>query len=539
MTTRATRGAQHEPFKWMAKHRETGEQRIAKRLDGPRTWDDVYEMRVEFQDGSRDWVQQWVEAEDQSVNDQDTDVIVLSSSSSDEDEPQEEPAKRQRVSNGGKKQEGRGSTSADAGDEADAAVPPPAARSPAAAGVAGSSFSYEASAAPADEAVPRTPAFEYRPWIGTQRCGLLGCDECATHPHPIVHGLGVCAMHMERISLLSAQTTRGECAIAAAERERKGEPAPDAEIHFCCNSLGCQIGFRRPCCVCGGGGGDGDEDDDDDDLSPCLAAGCTAWAHDACREMLSRRVCVYWEGNKDWFWGLASRAALCTQTVVYDDGDTRPDEDLGQPSRQLVQWLINPAQSAIGGACICAAGCATPSSKLADMISACAVCCTQDVRVGEAGQTNEIVYCGECSVGVHIWCYGQTSEGDMFGGAKSVGHPDFHFVCDHCRHLQRGNAPAACVMCPRVGGWMRPLMNKDGQWAHLACRAYHPGVKFGQWQSPSHRAHALCRRGSGCTTCFKSKMVVTEVLKTPKVSWQGSSHSAICTHHCTCLVFSD
>jgi hypothetical protein len=62
---------------------------------------------------------------------------------------------------------------------------------------------------------------------------------------------------------------------------------------------------------------------------------------------------------------------------------------------------------------------------------------------------------------VHMRCYGIQKQPD--GGS---------WLCDVCR-LPGLSRPPPCVLCPRLGGAMKPT--GDGRWCHLLCATWIPG----------------------------------------------------------------
>ena len=251
-----------------------------------------------------------------------------------------------------------------------------------------------------------------------------------------MRGMQVCASHCEALSTLVQRSEPGVCAVNLAERDRCCIVLHDdaKESIFCCNGLGCRVGFRRPCCVCGvgeelyvggsegshqgssdsngGGANEGGEirsDSDDGDGAshtsdaaempiPCPRAGCTAWAHGSCRQLLARRVCVWWDEDRTWYWGTAEVPPEEMRSdeveIHYDDG-TKEAEDLsGGADSPEFEWLVTPGSG--GVACICRKSsypensAAKENSEQEDAMRACAICCTQAVLDGkEPGAVND------------------------------------------------------------------------------------------------------------------------------------------------------
>jgi len=63
---------------------------------------------------------------------------------------------------------------------------------------------------------------------------------------------------------------------------------------------------------------------------------------------------------------------------------------------------------------------------------------------------------------IHMGCYGVKQH--------PAGAP---WLCDVCA-LPGVEHPPPCVLCPRVGGAMKPT--RDGRWCHLLCATWVPGV---------------------------------------------------------------
>ena len=49
------------------------------------------------------------------------------------------------------------------------------------------------------------------------------------------------------------------------------------------------------------------DDDEAEGAAPivCKRFGCTAWLHERCRMLLRSRVLIYWDEDKEWYWGRA------------------------------------------------------------------------------------------------------------------------------------------------------------------------------------------------------------------------------------------
>ena len=75
-----------------------------------------------------------------------------------------------------------------------------------------------------------------------------------------------------------------------------------------------------------------------------------------------------------------------------------------------------------------------------------------------------MVQCDGCRVLVHMECYGVTAAPD--------GSPWL------CRVCELGlAAPPPCVLCPVVGGALKPT--SCGRWAHVTCAMWVPETTFG------------------------------------------------------------
>lgn len=88
----------------------------------------------------------------------------------------------------------------------------------------------------------------------------------------------------------------------------------------------------------------------------------------------------------------------------------------------------------------------------------CDVCQNPD-----AEDDNEMVFCENCNICVHQACYG------------IVDIPLGDWFCNSCRDLG-SKKNAVCVLCPNVGGAMKPTTNS--KWCHVSCAFWVPEVKF-------------------------------------------------------------
>ncbi|XP_038078646.1 PHD finger protein 14-like [Patiria miniata] len=107
-----------------------------------------------------------------------------------------------------------------------------------------------------------------------------------------------------------------------------------------------------------------------------------------------------------------------------------------------------------------------PSAKLKMLI--CAVC------LGEVSiDSDEIVECDSCGIGVHEGCYGEIlSDSDSTSSVQTASSTEPWF-CDTCK---AGIANATCELCPNSGGIFKET--DAGRWVHVVCALYVPGVAF-------------------------------------------------------------
>ncbi|KAL7410428.1 PHD-zinc-finger like domain-containing protein [Mrakia frigida] len=106
---------------------------------------------------------------------------------------------------------------------------------------------------------------------------------------------------------------------------------------------------------------------------------------------------------------------------------------------------------------------ATSTSTYEDPDVPCAVC---DDHLDD--EENEIIFCdgGGCNVAVHQECY----------GVQVV--PEGKWFCQKCKLSPRD--PVTCVLCRRSIGAFKQTTNQ-GEWAHVLCASYIPGVSFGDY----------------------------------------------------------
>ena len=97
----------------------------------------------------------------------------------------------------------------------------------------------------------------------------------------------------------------------------------------------------------------------------------------------------------------------------------------------------------------------------------CAVC------LGDTdSQGDEIVECDGCGVSVHECCYG-ISESTSVASTNSSSSTEPWF-CEACK---ADNARPFCQLCPNRGGVFKET--DVGQWVHLTCALFVPGIAFG------------------------------------------------------------
>lgn len=82
------------------------------------------------------------------------------------------------------------------------------------------------------------------------------------------------------------------------------------------------------------------------------------------------------------------------------------------------------------------------------------------VTAAEADDDLDIITCDLCQVSVHKGCYG-------------VPPGPVHFRCDLCKSKE---LKRECVLCPNVGGAMKPTT--EGRWAHVSCALWVPETTF-------------------------------------------------------------
>jgi hypothetical protein len=337
------------------------------------------------------------------------------------------------------------------------------------------------------------------------QCSLLGCSDPAVSAHPMVVGLLICERHHTDVSRVPARTKAAPCQVTGRS-------------FGSCRSMGCHPLYRRPCFLCGGEEAAADAFDGavttspvpvPSSLSPCQQPGCTAFVHDACRDLLARRVRIHWPRDRASYWGtLASLVPFEDEDgdrffrVNYDDGNVTDEEADDVESGRLV------GSSTSASICICTKGVAVAESLLVSSLHACSVCCALETNAGsEHGMTNEMVYCDGCGLSVHIFCYGQTSAGEEFKRSQSV--KSMSFLCDVCDFTSGGGdvAKLTCELCPRQGGVLR--RQADGTWAHVACMQFHIQVEWPQVaEGHNQDGEVLCARSSGCGACLKSNFVL-------------------------------
>ena len=87
-------------------------------------------------------------------------------------------------------------------------------------------------------------------------CAVPHCAAAATKAHPLVTGLRVCERH-ERLISLVPKCCRSPCNVEPYLTGSDQVRCPVVDAGWMCHSLGCQVGLKRPCIVCGEGEGEG------------------------------------------------------------------------------------------------------------------------------------------------------------------------------------------------------------------------------------------------------------------------------------------
>eukprot|EP00045_Choanoeca_perplexa_P017146 m.243259 g.243259 ORF g.243259 m.243259 type:complete len:1416 (+) comp17461_c0_seq2:46-4293(+) len=129
----------------------------------------------------------------------------------------------------------------------------------------------------------------------------------------------------------------------------------------------------------------------------------------------------------------------------------------------------------------------------------CAVCLSD-----EASNTNSIVFCDRCNVGVHQECYG-------------VPHiPEGQWHCKKCRDAP--GTDVKCALCSMEGGAFLPAESDKGKkWVHAACAKWVPETNFANPSFlepvrdlddvPQDRFKMTCyvcnRKNGACIQCMK------------------------------------
>ncbi|XP_022105583.1 PHD finger protein 14-like isoform X2 [Acanthaster planci] len=156
-----------------------------------------------------------------------------------------------------------------------------------------------------------------------------------------------------------------------------------------------------------------------------------------------------------------------------EDDDEEGEEDSGQGmsdsdggKKLSIGELISKARvSSMKGMDKTGSG-EKPSAKLKMLI--CAVC------LGEVSiDSDEIVECDSCGIGVHEGCYGEIlSDGDSTSSIQTASSTEPWF-CDTCK---AGISDPTCELCPNSGGIFKET--DAGRWVHVVCALYVPGVAF-------------------------------------------------------------
>ncbi|XP_033624200.1 PHD finger protein 14-like [Asterias rubens] len=153
------------------------------------------------------------------------------------------------------------------------------------------------------------------------------------------------------------------------------------------------------------------------------------------------------------------------------DGDTNRNDSAEEMSdsslekKTSIRELISKARVHSKGTEKTGSG-EKPSSKLKMLI--CAVC------LGEVSiDSDEIVECDNCGIGVHEGCYGEIlSDSDSTSSVQTASSTEPWF-CDTCK---AGVNNPTCELCPNSGGIFKET--DAGRWVHVVCALYVPGVAF-------------------------------------------------------------
>ncbi|KAJ2311588.1 hypothetical protein IWW54_002559 [Coemansia sp. RSA 2705] len=133
--------------------------------------------------------------------------------------------------------------------------------------------------------------------------------------------------------------------------------------------------------------------------------------------------------------------------------------------------------------------------------SACAIC-----GEDECDNTNAIVFCDGCNLGVHQDCY----------GVPYI--PEGQWLCRRC--MLSPDADVACELCPQRGGALKKTT--ANKWAHVLCALWIPETGIanavymepvdGVEQIPKSRWRLTChlchRRAGACIQCSHRQCVV-------------------------------
>ena len=89
----------------------------------------------------------------------------------------------------------------------------------------------------------------------------------------------------------------------------------------------------------------------------------------------------------------------------------------------------------------------------------------------ESTEADELVECDWCGITVHEGCYGDANDDESDDKSDSDADTEPWF-CDACK----AKCSRHCELCPVEGGILKQADN--GQWVHLICALYVPGVGF-------------------------------------------------------------
>ena len=122
---------------------------------------------------------------------------------------------------------------------------------------------------------------------------------------------------------------------------------------------------------------------------------------------------VWWDGDQKTYWGRAEPTADPSEVRVWYDDGYNEVEEVGSGKGQA-KYLVN--RSVASRPCTCVPGVTRANCDIEEELRACAVCYTLDIRANsEPGLRNEMIFCAQCGVPVHLFCYGQMTHGALLG----------------------------------------------------------------------------------------------------------------------------